>query len=393
MRTIWSIRSSSRITCTLLAATVATSGCDQSASPPPTTTDRAAEPSAAATSSPPPTNPMASPPPAASATSADLPPYATLAFDNPLVDFGRLADFDKRQATVMFRNDGGTPLRITKVEPTCGCTSVGFDTSRTYAPGERGEITLAFTPKGQGPQTKLVRVLSNDPDEPVRNITIKANVVPSLSAEPRVLQLDRIPLGEPFATGTTLTALRPGIDLRTVTLGGDLQPHARATITPAGTDGAGRDTWRVDVVLDDRLPWGWHTGSMVVNGVASTEDGERPVSMNFAINGSVEGDLRASDSMLRLMVVAPGGTIEQSIDLRRDDGEPFRCTAAAVTGDRTAGFAADVAPLDPDGRAWRVTLSGTAPTTPGSLVGSVLISTDVPGEEAIAVRIGGVVRR
>jgi hypothetical protein len=320
-------------------------------------------------------------------------PYAVLTLENPLVDFGRLADFDKRQATVTFRNTGGADLRITKVEPTCGCTSVGFDTSRTYAPGEAGEITLAFTPKGQGPQNKAVRVLSNDPDEPVRIITIKADVVPSLSAEPRVLQLGRLPLGETFETGTTLTALRPGIDLRTVTLGGDLQPYAEATITPAGKDAQGRDTWRVKVVLDERIPWGWQTGSMVVDGFASTESGRRPVSMNFAINGSVEGELRATDSMLRLMIVEPGGAVEKSIDLRRADGRPFRCSAVTVKGDRMNGFAANATPLDPDGRAWRVTLSGTAPVTPGSLAGSVLVSTDVPGEEAIAIRIGGVVRR
>ena len=342
--------------------------------------------------------PSAAGTPAAATTSIDAPPAsapdrAVLELQDPIVDFGTLADFDKRQAVVAFRNAGAQPLRITKVEPTCGCTSVGFDTSRTYGPGEGGEITLAYTPKGQGPQSKAVRILSNDGERPVQNITIKADIVPSLTAEPRVLQLGRIPLGERFETGTTLTALRDDIDLRTVTLGGDLQPYVTATITPAGADTQGRNTWRVNVVLDERVPWGWQTGSMLVEGVAHTEDGDRPVTMNFAINGSAEGVLQATDSMLRLMVVAPGQEIEKSIELSRDDGEPFRCTAAAVEGERTGGFSADVAPLDPDGRAWRITLSGTAPTTPGSIVGAVLVTTDVPGEEAIALRIGGVVRR
>ncbi len=368
-------------------STLAIIGCDHSTPPAP----KSGEPASSTPSDPAPA-PEAPAAPVAD-ESPDRPTYAVLTLENPIVDFGRLADFDKRRATVTFRNTGGSDLRVTKVEPTCGCTSVGFDTSRTYAPDETGEITLAFTPKGQGPQTKSVRVLSNDPDEPVRLITIKADVVPSLTAEPRVLQLGRIPLGERFETGTTLTALRPGINLRTVTLGGDLQAHTTATITPAGPDAQGRDTWRVNVVLDERIPWGWQTGSMVVDGVASTEDGNRPVSMNFAINGSAEGELRATDSMIRLMIVAPGGAVEKSIDLRRADGEPFRCSAAAVEGDRMAGFAADVAPLDPDGRAWRVTLSGTAPNAPGSLSGSVIVSTDVQGEETIAVRIGGVVRR
>jgi hypothetical protein len=368
-------------------STLAIIGCDHSTPPAPESGEPASSTPAEPTPAPEaPATPVAD-------ESPDRPTYAVLTLENPIVDFGRLADFDKRRATVTFRNTGGADLRVTKVEPTCGCTSVGFDTTRIYAPGESGEITLAFTPKGQGTQTKSVRVLSNDPNVPVRLITIKADVVPSLSAEPRVLQLGRIPLGQRFETGTTLTALRPGIDLRTVTLGGDLKPYTTATIAPAGPDAQGRDTWRVDVVLDERIPWGWQTGSMVVDGVASTEEGDRPVTMNFAINGSAEGDLRATDSMLRLMVVAPGSTVEESIDLRRADGQPFRCSAAALEGDRTSGLAADVAPLDPDGRAWRVTLSGIAPTTPGSISGAVLVTTDVAGEETIAIRIGGVVRR
>ncbi len=324
---------------------------------------------------------------------APVPTHAVLAFEDPIIDFGRLADFEKRQATVVFRNAGGAPLRISKVEPTCGCTSVGFDTSRTYGPGESGEINLAFSPKGQGSQSKLVRVLSNDADEPVRTITIKADIQPSLSASPRVLQLGRIPLGETFETGTTLTALRPGISLDTVTVSGGLGPHATASLEPTGPDAQGRETWRVSVTLDDRVRWGWHTGSMVVSGLADSDDGRQPVTMNFAINGSAEGELRADDSMLRLMVVAPGGSVEKSIDLRRADGRPFRCEARGVTGNRTGGLAAIAQPLDPGGLAWRVTISGTAPTQPGSINGNVLLTTDVPGEESISIRVGGVVRR
>lgn len=380
----------------LLNATLLVAGCGDVGDQPPSTASETTGTTATTTAAMP-AAPAASPAQPGGdvqpVDTAPVPGHAVLAFDDPLVDFGSLADFEKRQATVTFRNAGGAALRISKVEPTCGCTSVGFDTSRTYAPGQGGEITLAFSPKGQGRQTKLVRVVSNDPDEPVRTITIKADIQPSLSAEPRVLKLGRIPLGEPFETGTTLTALRPGITLDDVTLSGGLGPYATASLQPTGTDAQGRETWRVDVALDDRVPWGWHTGSMVVSGIANTEDGRSPVSMNFAINGSAEGEIRADDSMLRLMVVRPGGSVEKSIDLSRADGRPFRCEAVGVTGDRTGGFAAVATPLDPDGRAWRVTLSGAAPIQAGSITGSVLLTTDVPGEESLSIRIGGVVRR
>ena len=330
---------------------------------------------------------------AATAAETPRPDYPVLAFDDPVIDFGSMGDWEKRQATVTFRNAGGGSLRITKVEPTCGCTSVGFDTTPTYGPDETGEVVLDFTPKGQGRQSKAVRVISNDPDERVRTITIKADIAAALSAAPRVLQLGRVPYRTAHTTGTTLTALQPDIELDKVVTSGVLAPHLNATVTPAGKDGQGRSTWKVDVTLDDRVPWGWFTGSMVVSGRIRTDEGDKPVKMNFAINGSAEGEIAASDSMFRFMMVDAGDTGNRTIDLRRVDLQPFRVLDATVTGRAADGLIATPTPLDPDGRNWRIDLAGSMPATNGVFKGEVLVRTDVPGEEAIILRYSGVVRR
>ena len=361
---------------TMLLAAMAT-GCEDASTP-------ATVPSAPTAATP--TTPETAP-------EAARPDYPVLAFDNPVIDFGSMGDWERRQATVTFRNAGGGSLRITKVEPTCGCTSVGFDTTPTYGPDETGEIVLDFTPKGQGRQSKAVRVMSNDPDERVRTITIKADIAAALSADPRVLQLGRVPYRTPHSTSTTITALQPGIELESVTTSGELAPHLDAGVVPTGLDDQGRATWKVDVTLDDRIPWGWFTGSMVVSGRITDDEGTKPVKMNFALNGSAEGELAASDSMFRFMMVSGGQSGSRTVDLRRVDLKPFNVLGATVTGRAADGLVATPTPLDSSGSNWRIDLQGTMPTSSGVFKGEVLVQTDVPGEEAIILRYSGVVRK
>lgn len=329
----------------------------------------------------------------ADGSDAPRPDHPVLAFDRTVIDFGRMGDWEQRQAVVTFRNAGDGMLEVSKVEPTCGCTSVGFNPRLTYGADETGTIVLDFTPKGQGQQRKDVRVVSNDPDEPVRTVTITAQVIPALSASPRVLQLGRIPYRSRHATGTTLTALEPGVELDTITTSGGLAPHLSTSIRPTAPDDEGRPTWRVDVLIDDRVPWGWFTGTMVVSGRIRNDEGVKPVKMNFAFNGSAEGEIAASDSMFRFMMVDGGERGNRTVDLRRVDLEPFRVLGAVVAGSGSEGLVATPAPLDPDGRNWRVDLEGRMPSTPGVFKGEVVVQTDVPGEEVVILRYSGVVRR
>ena len=325
--------------------------------------------------------------------SPEIPDYPRLAFENPLVAFGRMGDFETRKATVRFRNSGGRPLQIKKVEPTCGCTSIGFDTSRIYAPNETGEIVLSFTPKGQGSQTKTVNVISTDSDEPLQTISITADIEPSLAAVPRILQLGRIPHGEASTADTTITALRPGIRLQKVKLSGDVGSGVTATLSPVAPDPNGLPRWRVDVLFDQNHRWGWFAGSMLVSGTIDIDGQTKPVKMNFAVNGSSEGRVNTEDSMFRFLVVGSSAAIDRSIDLRRSDGKAFRCLNATVVGGGSDGLAATLIPLDSAGLAWRVDLRGRSPQKAGSLLGEVFVNTDVTGEETIRLKYGGVVRR
>jgi hypothetical protein len=53
------------------------------------------------------------------------------------------------QARFTFHNAGSTPLTITDIEASCGCTTTALE-KLTYQPNERGEIAVEFDTEGLG---------------------------------------------------------------------------------------------------------------------------------------------------------------------------------------------------------------------------------------------------
>jgi hypothetical protein len=125
------------VLCGFLSTATCFSGCDESS---------------------PPTSKSVEPPQAASAPKATGPEFT---LTDPILDFGSINDFESRTVLVEFTNTGDSVLRVNSVQPTCGCTTTKLD-QKNYAPGERGTINLTFKPKGSGPQTKYVKIHTND---------------------------------------------------------------------------------------------------------------------------------------------------------------------------------------------------------------------------------------
>jgi hypothetical protein len=74
-------------------------------------------------------------------------------------DFGDVYQGDKVEHTFRFTNQ---ELVITNVEVTCGCTTPKGWPRDPIAPGESGELTVAFNSAGKiGKQNKVVTITSN----------------------------------------------------------------------------------------------------------------------------------------------------------------------------------------------------------------------------------------
>jgi len=111
-------------------------------------------------------------------------------------DFGKIDKTQKVTAKIKFQNTGKGVLEIKDVKTSCGCTAAKPD-KRAYQPGEHGEVSVTFNPsRFQGPITKTVTILTNDPENPQYKCKIKADIIVDIMVKPRVLFIQNLKRGE-----------------------------------------------------------------------------------------------------------------------------------------------------------------------------------------------------
>lgn len=87
---------------------------------------------------------------------------AVISADETSHDFGQIKEADgKVSSTFVVKNTGDSPLVITRVIASCGCTTPEW-TKEPIAPGQSGNIKITYDPKGRpGPFAKTISVYSN----------------------------------------------------------------------------------------------------------------------------------------------------------------------------------------------------------------------------------------
>jgi hypothetical protein len=86
-----------------------------------------------------------------------------------------------------FTNAGAGPVSIVEVKAACGCTS-GIPEKRTYAAGEAGAISAAFTiGERTGHQAKTLIVRTDEKRGALYELTIVTDIPPFITLDPRLL--------------------------------------------------------------------------------------------------------------------------------------------------------------------------------------------------------------
>lgn len=87
---------------------------------------------------------------------------AVISAEQTSYDFGTIKEADgKVSHTFQIKNQGDSPLVITRVIASCGCTTPEW-TKEPIAPGKTGDIKVTYDPAGRpGPFTKTISVYSN----------------------------------------------------------------------------------------------------------------------------------------------------------------------------------------------------------------------------------------
>jgi len=108
---------------------------------------------------------------------------AVISFDEKTHDFGKVNEEDGKINHVFdFVNKGNSPLVVSRVQASCGCTTPVW-TKEPVEPGKKGTITVTYNPTGRpGAFTKTITVYSNAIDEQMV-LTIHGEVIPKANGE------------------------------------------------------------------------------------------------------------------------------------------------------------------------------------------------------------------
>ena len=94
-------------------------------------------------------------------TKADTANAPVLAFEKSSYDFGKIKQGDKVSHDFKFSNNGKSPLIISDVVASCGCTKPDWP-KIPIAPGSNGVIKVVFNSAGKsGLQDKLITITAN----------------------------------------------------------------------------------------------------------------------------------------------------------------------------------------------------------------------------------------
>lgn len=125
---------------------------------------------------------------------ASAPPK--IVFEETTHDFGRAAQGTKVTHSYAFRNAGGLDLTIDNVHASCGCT-VAAASARVIPPGGEGSIeTTLDTAHDSGRKKRTITVYSNDPAQPVTNLSLAGEIDAEVAADPPALYVGHVQRGQ-----------------------------------------------------------------------------------------------------------------------------------------------------------------------------------------------------
>lgn len=95
---------------------------------------------------------------------------------------------EQAEVVFTFSNQGKNPVRILRVESSCGCT-VPELSKDSFIPGEEGQIKAVFTFGARvGPQSKRITVFTDRPDQPMVHLQLTTNIPEWVVLDPRILR-------------------------------------------------------------------------------------------------------------------------------------------------------------------------------------------------------------
>lgn len=312
-----------------------------------------------------------------------------ITFEKTTHDFGTIPDDKPVETVFRFTNTGKGPLEIVQAAGSCGCTVPAL-AKRTYAPGESGEIKVAFNPHNRrDKQHTQVTVTSNDPTTPAQLLHVVSFVKAQVRLDPQALSFGQIEKSKGAGNVVVFTSLKP--DLRPVSVQSN-NPVIKAVLEETKQvtiEGEQALQATVRINIDPNAQVGPFQGAVTL----VTTDPTKP--MTITVLGEVVGELALVPPRLSIGGTSPNQQVATQVQISSRYNKPFKILKVeevpAPNNPKMLTFeTVEDATTNPPRMVLKI--SGNAPTTNGAFRGEIVVTTDLPGEETVRIPYFGFVR-
>ena len=315
---------------------------------------------------------------------APVPPAATaaalprIAFDAVHYDFGKISADAKVSHRFKVSNTGKAPLNISRLNPSCGCTSTVLG-KWTLAPDESTEIEVTFNPAGfRGVAHKSIQVVSDDPAQPSATLTFEADVVREIMPSTDSVFFQDVIRSAPRKASVKLSSGN-NLPVKILDAKAPGAPYLGMALRQDGPD-----AW-VDITLDGRkLPAGKQVGADAV--FLRTANPKVPT-----VTITVQWEMRATVTAepVRVAWAEPAGKeLRQTVVLKQADGKPFKILWAKATNPLVT---VESVPDEASARQ-EIEVVLAAKARPGLYTEKVTLATDDPDQPELELRVAASLR-
>ena len=107
--------------------------------------------------------------------------FPTINFDKTLHDFGEIQNGTAVETVFSYTNSGRSPLVVTDIKSTCGCTVPQGWSKEPLMPGESSQFSVKFNGKGANKVSKTITLTTNT-EKGREQVRITAFVKPDSNA-------------------------------------------------------------------------------------------------------------------------------------------------------------------------------------------------------------------
>jgi hypothetical protein len=111
--------------------------------------------------------------------------FPSVTFDKTTHDFGEIMNGNPVETVFTYTNTGKSPLVVTDIKSTCGCTVPQGWSREPLAPGASSQFTVKFNGKGANKVSKTITLTTNT-EKGREQVRISAFIKPDPNAAPVV---------------------------------------------------------------------------------------------------------------------------------------------------------------------------------------------------------------